>query len=273
MTNLAFTSTLRETLQQARKAKRLSQLELSLRIGVSQRHLSCVESGQTRPSRGLLISWLKELEVPLVIRNRALTQAGFAPIYSSTTTADESKAMQAAEHALNQLLLANEFVPTYVIDAHWNLVDFNSAGRWLARMLMPWTADLPIGAAINLIDLMCMPNGMTQNLINLAEVGPSLLSHIRDDADAIPELRPKAEGFAAFLHSRIGPFDMTKARAEQMAPVLTSHYKTEAGELAFFSMFTTFGTPQDIRLGSLRVEHMFPADAKTREILTKQQDI
>ncbi|MGD1858098.1 MAG: hypothetical protein ACFB2W_28000 [Leptolyngbyaceae cyanobacterium] len=39
------------------------------------------------------------------------------------------------------------------------------------------------------------------------------------------------------------------------------------GELAFFSMFTTFGTPQDITLSSLRVEHLFAADAFTQAVL------
>jgi hypothetical protein len=35
-------------------------------------------------------------------------------------------------------------------------------------------------------------------------------------------------------------------------------------------MFTTFGTPQDITLASLRVEHLFAADAATRAILDRQ---
>ena len=44
----------------------------------------------------------------------------------------------------------------------------------------------------------------------------------------------------------------------------------QEGELAFFSMFTTFGTPQDITLASLRVEHMFAADEATRAVLVAQ---
>jgi len=35
-------------------------------------------------------------------------------------------------------------------------------------------------------------------------------------------------------------------------------------------MFTTFGTPQDITLASLRVEHMFAADEATRAVLLAQ---
>lgn len=34
-------------------------------------------------------------------------------------------------------------------------------------------------------------------------------------------------------------------------------------------MFTTFGTPHDITLASLRVEHLFPADPKTLELVTE----
>ncbi|MGB7738199.1 MAG: helix-turn-helix transcriptional regulator [Steroidobacteraceae bacterium] len=41
-----------ETLREARKARRMSQLELSMRVGVSQRHMSFVESGRSNPSRG-----------------------------------------------------------------------------------------------------------------------------------------------------------------------------------------------------------------------------
>ena len=60
---------LQTTLQTARKSKRLSQLELALRMGVSQRHVSFVESGRAQPSRELLLSWLHELQAPLALRN------------------------------------------------------------------------------------------------------------------------------------------------------------------------------------------------------------
>lgn len=55
-----------------------------------------------------------------------------------------------------------------------------------------------------------------------------------------------------------------------VAPVLTTRFATAHGQLAFFSMFTTFGTPQDITLASLRVEHMFAADDATRAVIRTQ---
>lgn len=58
---------LSETLREARKMRRMSQLELSMRVGVSQRHMSFVESGRSNPSRELLMAWLQELEAPVAV--------------------------------------------------------------------------------------------------------------------------------------------------------------------------------------------------------------
>jgi hypothetical protein len=50
-------------------------------------------------------------------------------------------------------------------------------------------------------------------------------------------------------------------------PLLIARLRCKHGELRFFSSFTTFGCPLDITVESLRVEHLFPADARTRELL------
>jgi transcriptional regulator with XRE-family HTH domain len=76
------------TLRQVRGARRVSQLELSMRLRVSQRHVSFVESGRARPSRELLAAWLEELDAPLSLRNEAMLQAGFAPAYSAVPLHD-----------------------------------------------------------------------------------------------------------------------------------------------------------------------------------------
>jgi hypothetical protein len=78
------------------------------------------------------------------------------------------------------------------------------------------------------------------------------------------------EAFAALLEDRLGP---TAARsghstADMSAPpVLPLRLATAHGELSFFAMYTTFGSPQDITLASLRVEHLFASDARTAEVL------
>jgi hypothetical protein len=52
--------------------------------------------------------------------------------------------------------------------------------------------------------------------------------------------------------------------------MLTLRFATPHGELAFFRMYSTFGSPQDITLSSLRVEQMFAADEATKNVLRRQ---
>ena len=129
-----------DTLRQVRKDCRLSQLELSLRLDVSQRHISFVESGRSKPSRELLIAWLQELNAPLILRNEIMLQAGYAPIYKPTQLDDPT--LTQVNNALLQLLHAHDPQPALVIDAQWNLLRLNRGGQWLAAVLMPSMGDL-----------------------------------------------------------------------------------------------------------------------------------
>lgn len=257
-----------ETLRRLRKARRLSQLELSLQLGVSQRHVSFVESGRAKPSRELLMAWLQELDTPLVLRNEIMLQAGYAPIYQATQLDDPT--LGAVNEALEQLLSAHDPQPALVIDAQWNLLRLNRGGQWLATVLMPAAGDLTEAGPINLLDLLSHPEGMIKPIVNLQEVGPAFLARLRQENSVQPALTPKVEAFAALLDTRLGTQHSQKTCLPPTAPVLTTRYASEYGELAFFSMFTTFGTPQDITLASLRVEHMFAADMATYEVLKQQ---
>jgi transcriptional regulator with XRE-family HTH domain len=259
--------TLCDTLQTARTSRRISQLELALRMGVSQRHVSFVETGRAQPSRALLLSWLHELQAPLALRNVALQQAGFAPVYRGSELSDA--VLAPAREALGRLLAAHDPMPAMVMDAAWNVLQMNRGAQWMALTLMPWIAHLPQDQPINMLDAMLHPEGMTRHITNLQEVAPALLAHLRDDASATPGLLPRVELLAAQIQKRLGKIPLAPL-PRPMAPVLTTRFSTAHGELAFFSMFSTFGTPQDITLASLRVEHMFAADDATRAVMASQ---
>lgn len=247
-----------------------------MRVGVSQRHLSFVESGRANPSRQLLMAWLQELDAPLAVRNAALLQAGYAPAYGAVPLNDP--AMAQAERAICALLKSHDPMPAFVIDAHWNLLRMNQGGQWLAATLMPWTAALadatPNSVPLNMLDLLVHPQGIAAAMLNLSEVGTVLLSHLRDEASLLPAIAPKADAFANFLRERVGADESSLNAAAHVTrfstPLLTTCFATPHGELSFFSMFTTFGSPQDITLASLRVEHMFAADEATAAVFKAQ---
>lgn len=263
--------TLPASLQRARKASRLSQLELSMRIGVSQRHVSFVENGRAKPSRELLMTWLNELEVPLAVRNSVMLQAGYAPAYSATPL--HAPALEQANAALQQLLKTHDPMPAMVINAQWDLLHINRGAKWLASTLMPWAASCIANQSLNLLDMLVHPDGFAKMLVNLDEVGPVFLSELSHDVSVNPQLAAKRDAFAELLRYRLGFHGLHTSWTQPASPLLTLRFATRYGELAFFRMYSTFGTPQDITLSSLRVEHMFAADEATTDAIREYAGI
>ena len=77
----------------------MSQLDLAMLAGTSQRHLSFVESGRAQPSREMILRLVQLLNVPLRARNEILLAAGFAPVYPE-------RPLASAEMTLANQLLA-----------------------------------------------------------------------------------------------------------------------------------------------------------------------
>jgi hypothetical protein len=230
--------------------------------------VSFVENGRAQPSRSLLHAWLEELNVPLAMRNEILAAAGYAPTYTAAQFGDAELAM--AESALRRLLDAHDPMPAWVVDAHWNVLQGNQGAHWLVTTLVPSAHAAASSSPFNMVDLLIAPGGLLTQVVNLAEVGPSMLAHLRADALAQPALAPKVDALSDALRARLGASPATRPTAGRLLPLLPTRFATRYGVLSFFTMLTTFGTPQDITLASLRVEHMFAADAETAAVLATQ---
>lgn len=247
-------------LKRARSRRRISQLDLALELGISQRHLSFVELGRARPSRDLLLRWLSALEVPLLLRNQALQAAGHAPAFDEGGW--DAAGLEEARQAVARLLRSHEPWPALLLGPEWDVVAANAGVAWLldavgveADLPGPDGADGP--PRVNLLDLALGPLGAV--VTNLPEAAAVLLGQLRHEAVTRPALRERVELVAA-VAAQLDP-------GAAFPPVLVSRYASRHGELAFLSMFTTFGTPHSVTLESLRVELMFPADEATRVLL------
>lgn len=67
-----------------REQRRLTQLDLALDAGSSARHVSFLETGRTVPSKDMVATLARVLDVPLRERNLLFLTAGFAPPYRET---------------------------------------------------------------------------------------------------------------------------------------------------------------------------------------------
>ncbi|WP_313901953.1 helix-turn-helix domain-containing protein [Mycobacterium tilburgii] len=81
--------------------RRVSQLDLSLSVGVSARHLF-IETGRSRPSPEMVLTLAEGLDIPLRERNTLLLAAGFAQRYQARPLDDA--ALSPARDAVQRLL-------------------------------------------------------------------------------------------------------------------------------------------------------------------------
>ena len=112
-------------LSEWRSTRCASQLDLALATGVSQRHISFVESGRAQPSRELILKLAGGLDLPLRTRNELLLAAGYAPVYRERRL--DLAEMQPAREALDRILSHHEPYPAIVTDVAWNIVMKNNA--------------------------------------------------------------------------------------------------------------------------------------------------
>ncbi|MBU4433401.1 MAG: helix-turn-helix transcriptional regulator, partial [Alphaproteobacteria bacterium] len=164
--DLAFSRLLREW----RQKRRLSQLDLALSSGVSQRHVSFLESGRASPSRNMILQLSETLDVPLRDRNGWLTAAGFAPIFLSRTLDDPQ--MGQVMSAVRMMLTAHEPFPALALDRAWNIRMANRPFDLLGALLGDDVWARVGGESRNLMRLFFHPEGIRPLVTNWAAVGP-----------------------------------------------------------------------------------------------------
>src|SRR5580698_6405895 len=107
-------------LRQWRDIRGKTQLDLSFDAGISQKHISFVESGRSIPSRQTLLDLAQALDVPLRERNELLTAAGYAALYPNQ--AFDAPAMNSINKALQRMLRQHEPFQAIVLDRYWNVL-------------------------------------------------------------------------------------------------------------------------------------------------------
>lgn len=97
-----------------RAKSNVSQLELSLRCNVSQKHISFVELERTAPSKPMVMDFCEALNIPLRDRNTMLLAAGYAPEYQESKLTEPE--FVAVDNALKMILEKQEPFPAMVVN-------------------------------------------------------------------------------------------------------------------------------------------------------------
>ncbi len=249
-------------LKAGRQRRRLSQLGLALSSGVSQRHVSFLESGRAKPSRGMILQLSEALEVPLRERNAWLTAAGYAPIYGARPLNDPE--MTQVMGAVRMMLANHEPFPAVAIDRAWSIRLANAPFDRLTAMLGDDLWTRVGGGGRNLMRLFFHPGGIRPLITNWAAIAPALWRRAEREAETLggEDMRRLLQDLRQYQDA-----DTLQGFSDgALLPVLPLDIEAAGVRLSLFTVIATFGTAQDVTADELRIETLFPADAATEAL-------
>ena len=245
-----------------RQKRRLSQLELALSSGVSQRLVSFLEFGRAKPSRSMILQLSETLEVPLRERNDWLTAAGFAPIFRARPLGDPQ--MNQIMNAVQMMLTNHEPFPAVAIDRGWNIRLANKAFDMMSTMLGSDLWQRVGGTQRNLMRLFFHPHGIKPHVTNWSAISPLLWHRAQREAEAFGGHEMKRVLTELSEYQDAGT--LWAAEDAAMVPVLPLEIEKGGVHISLFTVIATFGTAQDVTADELRIESLFPADAATETL-------
>jgi transcriptional regulator with XRE-family HTH domain len=248
-----------------RRKRRLSQLELALESGVSQRHLSFLESGRAKPSRSMILQLSETLDVPLRERNDWLVAAGFAPIFRARPFDDPQMSQVMA--AVRRMLASHEPFPALAIDRAWNILLANRAFEGLAALIGEGVWRRVGGSERNLMRLFFHPEGLRPFVTNWRVIAPVLWHRACREADALGGEEMRALLDELGLHQ--DPDTLRAAEETALVPVLPIELEKDGLRVSLFTVIATFGTAQDVTADELRIESFFAADEATESLFRR----
>jgi transcriptional regulator with XRE-family HTH domain len=246
-------------LQRWRTARRMSQLDLAVRAGTTQRHLSFIEQGRSHPGRGLVMRLAEAMDLTLRERNALLLAAGFAPAFPESPLDDD--ALRPVRDALDTILDGHLPYPAIVVRPHGILVTANRAFEVFYEGVDPALLEPPV----NVFRLALHPDGNAPRVHNLPEWGRHITENLRAQLVRSPD--PSLEELLAELESYLPPLP---PQTDVLGFSLPLEMGSADGDLRLITTLTSFATAADVTLAELHLEAFLPADEGTAEVLRRR---
>lgn len=254
-----------EVLRHWRGVRRISQMEVAHMAEVSPRHLSFVENGHARASREVLGRLGAVLDLPLRERNRLLLATGYAPEYREA--ADVAVHDPAIVATLRQIMEAAQPFPAVVFDRHWSVVALNVPAAIFLEGAPAHLLEPPLST----LRLLMHPDGIGHRVVEHDRLYASMLNRLARQTASTGD--PVLGALHRELSAYVGELSASPAGAsalgeqQEIAELFRIRYRGHL--LAFMSTVATIGQPRDVLTSELAIETFYPADARTRELLSR----
>ncbi|EAQ29607.1 hypothetical protein NAP1_02505 [Erythrobacter sp. NAP1] len=245
-------------LARLRRDRGWSQEELAMRADLSQRHISFLETGRSKPGQSALAKLAKAMAL------RAWEQrALFRPLAGGRTE------LSAPEHTAS---LPQGFFerlspwPACTFEPDGTLVQSNAALDTLLTYAGGgedlWQATAADGKA-NMYDLVFHPDGLIRWMENPEEVIPETLRRLRIEASHFPSLSATIARFESYP-----AVAKWTARLSDPPSVLEERYTLRGETLRVISVLSSIASPGEFGLAALRIEAFVPADDQSAALIS-----
>lgn len=256
--NMQSALTFGEELKSWRKVRRLSQLDLALQAGVSQRHVSFLESGKSAPSREMVTLLAGAMSLPARARDTMLLTAGYAP--ASRAKGMDDPTLAPAREALDFVLERMEPYPALALSRDWRILTTNAAMQRLSSFLITGSPKGgPSLADIDYMDALTNPDGL-RGLMTHGE-GIMIASLDAMLSEAAAERDDERMRHVRSLRARF------PAVAPPLEPLPMLGFARDGWTLNFVTIMTSFAAPCDASLEGIKIELLYPGDGGTRSLL------
>jgi transcriptional regulator with XRE-family HTH domain len=241
------------SLAKLRHERRLSQLQLANQVGLSQRHISFIESGRAQPGPVAIRKLIDGLRLS---RTEASMLLRTVELEGNLGSVDwQSKELSEAREVAAMLLKNHEPYPALICKRDGTVLQSNTGFR---RLITRADNDGKLDAlAGNLYELTLHPDGLPRLMINPELIIPHTLHRLRQAASVDCVAARVLARLETALHKDAASF---ASIAPAVGGVLCEHYRIGQADLKIITMSAAFGCPEEELAQQVSVELFFPAD-------------
>ncbi|MBL8594586.1 MAG: helix-turn-helix domain-containing protein [Devosia sp.] len=246
-----------EALAEERRANGMSQHRLALNVETTQRHISFLETGRSRPTREMILRLSDALELQSSRRADLFESAGFVSPYRRRAPDDD--AVLEALKRLERYILEPWPYPALALTETWDVIAANARGKALFQL-----PDRGDGTQVNLFDIMLAP-GFRSGITNWSQVAAVVQSRLRRHVIEHPEFRGRLQEVA-----ETGAFDASVVQGNFEFPVVLPLIFELADGRSFrmTSMTARLTSAQDDFVAGVEIELCVPLDDESASILS-----
>ncbi|MCE7999403.1 MAG: helix-turn-helix transcriptional regulator [Rhodobiaceae bacterium] len=248
----------------------MSQLALAVEAGLSQKHLSFLETGRSSPRQPTVISLATALTLTLTETNVFLRSAGFANAASAKSL--KASEMAAVKEAVEHLLRQQNPYPGVLVTGSQDLLATNQSFDKLIQLTPDgekiWQKTCGTGPR-NLMRMALHKDGLFELMVAPHLLVPAYIDRIERESSGDQAAFALLEECRSWPHIKDllpGP-----PGTQTDLPLVPETYAIGGVPLSFLCMIASVGAPTDATTEALRVELFFPNDPATEAFLKRKR--